>query len=283
MKNILIADSGSTKTDWLMVENKNVVKSFTTIGLNPFHQSEENLTNQMKVHLGPYINGLDISHVYFYGAGVLTEAQQNSISRILSPILPHSEIEVDSDLLGAARALFQNQKGIACILGTGSNSGLYNGSIITEKVSAGGYILGDEGSGAYFGKILASDYLKKIMPENLSVEFEKTFSLTPDELIENVYRKPFANKYLANFATFLKPHLNEEYINKMVHSGFDNFFERNVLRYSGYKNLEIGFIGSIAYEYDNFLTESAKKFDISRLNVTKSPMEGLLKFHEIKK
>jgi N-acetylglucosamine kinase-like BadF-type ATPase len=225
----------------------------------------------------PEIRDLSIRSVIFYGAGCLPEKRpiiKDTISEIIAP----QNTEVHSDLLGAAHALCGREAGIACILGTGSNSCFYDGKQIVSNVSSLGFILGDEGSGAYLGKVLVSDLLKNQLPEQMKDEFLKQYHLTVPEIIDRVYRKPFPNRFLAGFSPFLVKYIDDPQIYMLVENGFHSFFQRNVTQYD-YDTYEVHLIGSIAFFFQDIIKETAKKMCIRIGKILKEPMEGLINYH----
>lgn len=221
---ILIADSGSTKTDWRLISEKEEVKSVSTPGINPFYQTEEEIENQISTLLYPELMGFSVKKIFFYGAGCAFEDKKQIVKNAISVSFPKAQIEIESDLLAAARGLFLKEKGIACILGTGSNSCFYDGKNIIHNVSPLGFILGDEGSGAVLGKKFAADCLKNQLPEKLKDKFLKQYDLTPAQIIESVYKKPFPNRFLAQFTRFLSENIAEPSIYNIVFDSFTEFF-----------------------------------------------------------
>ena len=275
---ILIADSGSTKTHWCLTDNKVVLKDIFTKGINPFYQTEEEITRELELNLIPELKDALVDKIFFYGAGCLFPEKKALVCNALGWHFKNVSIEVQSDLLGAARALFQNSKGLACILGTGSNSCLYDGKDIVENVSPLGFILGDEGSGAVMGKILVGDCLKNQLPVELKEKFLKQFELTPALILENVYKKPFPSRYLAKFAPFLLDNIEEPSIFNLVYDSFDSFLVRNVMQYS-LEDVKVGFIGSVAFYFRETLEIVASERNIVVSEIVKSPMDGLVRFH----
>ena len=274
---ILIADSGSTKTDWCLVDNGVLVKQIFTKGTNPFFQTEDEISAEVSENLLPYLDTAKVDAVWFYGAGCAFP-EKNEIVR--AAIARHLDvpIEVGSDLLGAARGLCGSQPGIACILGTGSNSCFYDGKEIVSNVSPLGFILGDEGSGAVLGKMLVGDVLKNQLPAALKEEFLARYELTPAIILERVYKKPFPNRFLASLSPFLVEHLDVPEIHTLVQNGFKAFFERNVKQYD-YKQYPVHLIGSLAYYYRSVLQEAAEQTGVRLGTIKQSPMEGLISYH----
>lgn len=276
----LIADSGSTKTQWCIIDNKIKYKDFKTNGINPYYQSAEDIKGEMIFSVKPLLDNYSIQKVFYYGAGCNTDQNKKMISDALIEIAPDAEIEVYTDLMAAARALFLDQPGIACILGTGSNSCFYDGIEIRENVSPLGFILGDEGSGAVLGRLLVGDCLKNQLPEWLRDKFFDEYELTATQIMENVYRKPFPNRFLARFAPFMAEHLDEPVIFNQVYDSFDAFISRNVLQYE-LEDLLVGFSGSVALYFKDVLEIVAAERNINLGPVFSDPMPGLIEYHQL--
>ncbi|MGM9803535.1 MAG: ATPase [Muribaculaceae bacterium] len=277
---ILIADCGSTKTDWCLLNGKEKEAQVFTQGMNALMLSEDEMAAIIAKELMPHISVEDVTDVYYYGAGCISAEICGSVERAIRRNMPQvDKVEVNTDLLAAARAVCGNKPGIACIMGTGSNSCYYDGEKIVDNVSPLGYILGDEGSGAVLGKRLVGDVLKRQLSTELTQKFLDTYQLTPQLIIENVYRKPGANRFLASLSPFLIQHIEEPAIHRLVLNEFKAFFVRNVENYSNYKELPVNFVGSVAMHYRSVLEEAASALFITIGTVIKSPMEGLVKFH----
>ena len=276
---ILIADSGSTKTDWCLVEHGEVLQQIFTKGTNPFFQSEEEISNEIAANLLPQLKTAETDAVYFYGAGCAFPDKIETVRRaILRHLQVKGEVEVSTDMQAAARGLCGHRAGIACIMGTGSNSCYYDGEKIVQNVSPLGFILGDEGSGACLGKLLVGDILKNQMTPELKEKFLSQFNLTPADIIDRVYRKPFPNRFLASLSPFLAQNLNEPCIHSLVLNSFKSFLKRNVMQYD-YQNHEVHFIGSVAYYYKDVLAQATDEMGIRLGTILKSPMEGLIAYH----
>ncbi len=275
----IIADSGSTKTHWCVIDKTVVIKDVFTKGINPFYQSEAEIALEIELHLLPELIGINIEQIFFYGAGCSFPEKKGLVNNALNSYFKGVLIEVESDLLGAARALFIDNKGVACILGTGSNSCLYDGKNIIENVSPLGFILGDEGSGAVLGKIFIADCLKNQLPLELKENFLNTYELTPAIILDNVYKQPFPNRFLANFTPFLLANIDEPSVFNLVFDSFDAFFVRNVLQYS-LEDVKVGFVGSIAYYFRDTLEIVAYERGISISEIVQSPMNGLVEYHK---
>ena len=277
---ILIADSGSTKTDWCVVEKGELVQQIFTKGTNPFFQSEEEISNEIATALLPELKTNEFEAVYFYGAGCGFPDKIAVVHRALTKHLNVAgDVEVATDMLAAARGLCGREAGIACIMGTGSNSCYYDGESIVANVSPLGFILGDEGSGACLGKLMVGDLLKNQMTPELKEKFLDQFNLTPADIIDRVYRKPFPNRFLASLSPFLAQNINEPCVHDLVLNSFKAFFKRNIMQYENYQNLKVNLIGSVAYYYKEVLAEAAEAMGIQLGTIIQSPMEGLIKYH----
>ena len=277
---ILIADSGSTKTDWCVVENGVLLQQIFTKGTNPFFQSEEEISNEIATALLPQLKTSELDAVYFYGAGCGFPDKIAMVHRAITKHLQiKREVEVNTDMLAVAHGLCQHEAGIACIMGTGSNSCYYDGKQIVSNVSPLGFILGDEGSGAVLGKLLVGDILKNQMTPELKEKFLKQFGLTPADIIDRVYRKPFPNRFLASLSPFLAQNIDEPCIHALVLGSFKSFLKRNVMQYENFRNSKVHFIGSVAFYYKTILAEAAQEMNIQLGTIIKSPMEGLIKYH----
>ena len=274
----LIADSGSTNTHWCLVQGGKVVNEIVTDGINPFYQTDMEIIALLDDQLIPKLDKIDIDSIYFYGAGCSYPEKKILVSRALVRFFGNSMIEIQSDLLGAARSLFQHEKGIACILGTGSNSCYYNGKAIEQNVSPLGFILGDEGSGAVLGKLFIADCLKNQLPVELQEKFLTSYELTPELILENVYKKPFPNRFLAQFTPFLLENIEEPSIFNLVYDSFDTFLVRNVMQYP-LEDLLVGCVGSIAWYFRDTLEIVASERRIVISDIVQNPMNGLVKYH----
>ena len=275
---ILIADSGSTKTLWAACADGRIRTTHTTLGINPYYQTDEQMRATM-AEAADWASADHVERLCFYGAGC-TADKIPALKRLLEIEFPHAEVQVHSDLMAAARALLQHTRGIACILGTGSNSGLYDGTQIVQNVSPLGFILGDEGSGASIGKQFVGDCLKHQAPEALCRLFFNEYCLTAPEVVEQVYRRPFPNRYLAHFMPFLAQHIDEyDYIRNLIYRCFCDFLRRNVLQYPQAATLPVSFVGSVAYHFQPLLCNALSDMRLTMGAVAQSPIEGLAQFH----
>ena len=277
---LLIADSGSTKTSWRLVDENKKISHFLTDGLNPFFKSQGEIVEEIKTDLIPHFpKGTNVTQVYFYGAGCSSENKCATIKEAFAQCFPDATATVHHDILAAARATCARSEGIVCILGTGSNSCLYNGSTIVNVIGGLGYILGDEGSGTHLGKSLIEAYLNKELPEKLRKEFDDTYHLTKDEIDKRVYEKPQANRFLASFSRFIGEHKTDPYLARMIENCLDSFIEKYVCRYPGYTKKQVHFVGSIADYYTDILRVVAKKRNITIGKILPYPIEELTLFH----
>lgn len=275
---ILIADSGSTKTEWCLADQGAAVRRLLTAGTNPYFQTPEEISREIRESLRPALEGMPVEAICFYGAGCASPEKNRIVEEALASYFP-VPINVYSDLVGAARSLCGDRPGIACILGTGSNSCVYDGQRITDQVSPLGFILGDEGSGATLGKMLVGDCLKRQLPEPLAREFMERYELTPALLLERVYKRPFPNRYLASFSPFLREHLAEPAIHRLVYDSFRSFFVRNILVYKEYGRYPAHFVGSVAFHFQEVLREAAASVGVELGLIRQAPMEGLVEYH----
>lgn len=276
---ILIADSGSTKTDWRAIAADGSVRGYSTAGINPVFMTEEEITGIVSERLLPALEG-KVDRIWYYGAGVVSEEVSANVCKALDAVFPGAECHAASDLLGAARALCGSRPGIACIIGTGSNSCLYDGRGIVSNVRAGGYILGDEASGAYFGRRFLSDFVKGLLPSAISEAFEERYALDYPAVVQKVYREPLANRYLASFVPFLHGFTNHPYVKKLFKSGFQEFIGRNVVQYAGFRSREISFTGSVAFYFKDILLKVLEDARLSPGRIVRTPMDGMIEFHK---
>lgn len=291
----LIADSGSTKIDWVWCEGKRILKRTTTLGINPVHQSDDEINEILSSlsddeRVGAWLRRTGGLKVCFYGAGCIAE-QTERMRRLLTEVLLHSapaeshdslasrsRVAVYSDLLAACHALCGHQEGVACILGTGSNSCLYDGEQVVAHTPPLGYILGDEGSGAVLGKNFLNALFKGRLPESMKWEFLDAYGLTYADVIRRVYREPMANRFLASFSPFIHDHLHVETVRQLVIDNFRAFLHRNVRPY-GRPDLPVHAIGSLAYHYRVELEAAAAQEGFSLGAIEKSPINGLLSYY----
>lgn len=276
---IIIADSGSTSVDWRLIKDDASVLSYRSEGVNPVFQDSDDILRIFKDAAGHLLkSSLQICSIYYYGAGILSGATSDKVKMTLSRAFDCRNIVTESDLLAASRALFGHSAGIAAILGTGSNSALYDGERIVRNIKAGGFILGDEGSGAVLGKNLISDYIKGLLPQDLQKDLEDEYSLSYPVIVEKVYRGNMPSRYLASFSIFMKEHESHPYIKTMLENNFKAFFERNILSY-GKNKLPIGFIGSVSLAFEDVIREAASGYGFTISGFEKNAGDGLVDYH----
>lgn len=276
---ILIADSGATKTAWSLIQDGNIFQQLSTAGISPYFQSEEEISHEISNVLLPQLNtdAQEITSVYFYGTGCIFDKVE-VVRKAIRRNIPADVIDVNTDLLAVARGVCGKDAGIACILGTGSNSCFYDGEKIINNVSPLGFILGDEGSGAFLGKLLVGDLLKGMMPEGMKEKFLKRFDITEATITDRVYRQPFPNRFLASLSPFLAENIQEPAIRQLVYNAFKLFFVRNVMKYD-YRHYAANFVGSIGFYYKDILEEVAADLGIKTGKVVVAPMGGLIDYH----
>jgi N-acetylglucosamine kinase-like BadF-type ATPase len=277
---ILIADSGGSKTDWRLVLENGKIEQASSPGFNPYYQPIEDLNRIIDGILLPKIpQKQEVGEIYFYGAGVSSEKNQLTIKNAFLEFFPKAQIEIGWDLLAAARALCGTEPGIACIMGTGSNSCLYDGKNIIDNVANLGWILADEGSGANIGRKFLVDYLRKKFPDELARQFHARFPYTREEFLEKVYQEEKPSAFLASFAKFIFQHLKEPYCYQLIYSSFAEFYENNVMKYENYQNLKVHFTGSIAFYFSDILRQVANDKRITVKNILEGPIAGLTLYH----
>ncbi len=278
---ILIADCGSTKTDWVLFDGDTIISQVKTQGFNPTQQSTAQILEVLTAELKEKIDTTIPDTIYFYGAGCAYESANKRMQKALEEIFTTRDIHINSDLLAAARALCGHEEGIACILGTGSNSCLFNGEKITDNTPALGYILGDEGSGAHLGRQLVSDCIKKQLPPAICEKFLKQYKLSVADILEKVYHAPLPNRFLASFAPFLYENRTNAEIHDLLIRCFTQFFQRNTMVYRR-SWLPIHIIGSIGINFAQEIKETAESLGLSIGNIVESPIEGLIEYHKTK-
>jgi glucosamine kinase len=276
---ILVADSGSTKTEWRVINNGIPKESVSSSGINPYFLSSGEIYLLLKKELYS-ISGYSFDIIYFYGTGCNSESKNNTVKEALNSFFSVEEIRIGSDLLGAARSLCQNDPGIACIMGTGSNSCFYDGSVIASNVPPLGYILGDEGGGAVIGKKLISAVLKKQVPGTVIDLFFETYKITRAEILESVYMKPFPNRFLGQYSRFISTNIHIPELQEIIRTSFEEFITRNILQYPESQFFPINFTGSIAIYFRVFLEELLTRYKLKPGIFTLSPMSDLITFHK---
>ena len=279
MKNYIIADSGATKCQWTIVQN-NKKQSISTIGISPYFLSTDEIAAILVKAFSKKINVEKINAIYFYGTGLSNPDNVKSLKKALRLVFKNATLDIQTDLVAAARATCQKNKGIACILGTGSNTGYYNGKIIAKNSPGLGYVLGDEGSGAYLGKKVVQYYLYQTFDEELMAGFTKRFNTSKDEILNNVYKQPLANRYLATYAIFLSENRGHYMIENIIEDGLNDFFFTHLYKFKESWKLPINFVGSVAYGFKDVLKELCHTYELELGKVLKAPMEGLITYHK---
>jgi N-acetylglucosamine kinase-like BadF-type ATPase len=276
----LIADSGSTKTDWILLSGREQVLKVKTAGINPYFQSREEISTEINKSLKPSLGGHanTVSIIHYYGAGCSTSQHCTLISECLQYSLGAQDITVSHDLLAAARALCNREQGIASILGTGSNSCLYDGRKIIENIPSTGYLWSDYGGGSQIGKYLIQEYFEGRLPHALKERFEAA-GYNREVILDNVYKKGLPGKYLATVGIFAGNHSQHPFIQKILKRCFDSFFENQVSKYTGSKKYKVHTVGSIGYYFKEIISEVARHHGYTMGNVIQSPIEGLVRFH----
>lgn len=275
----LIADSGATKTHWVLLENDSKVNEFYSPGFNPYYYEKEEFNTSLKHVLNINIGVKNIDDIHFYGSGISSEENQSIVRNSLHTIFPEASIFVYHDLHGAAIALLGRKKGIACILGTGSNSCLWDGEKILANVPSLGYFLGDEGSGTYLGKLLVRDILIGDADPEIASLFYKTNNLTFSKTLDRIYKENNPNRFFSEQAKFIRELQEDEYCKKVIVRNFEDFINVQISKYPGYKTLPVSFTGSIAANFTEILKEVLSKHSISLETVMKEPMDGMVKYH----
>ena len=274
-----IIESGSTKSDWVLVDNKNNQSFFSTMGFNPYFHSADIIEAELKkntdiMHLAP-----SIKSIYFYGAGCSSPELNQIVEDGLRRIFPESSIMVEHDLLACAYATYNGKPGISCIIGTGSNSCYFDGHNLLEEVPALGYVLGDEGSGSYFGKQLLSSFLYHHLPTNIEADFVATYQLDKDTIVDRVYREPNANVFIASFMPFIAKHKENAFFSEMVYKGLKHFMQVHVCCYDNYQETEVHFVGSLSKIFEKELDKAAAELGIHIASIVQKPVLGLVDYH----
>lgn len=276
---LLIADSGSTKIDWCLIDNANQRKYFHSIGLNPYNVSEKTINEEIVANILPNIPANEKMEMYFYGTGCSTIQKKTQMSNIFQHYLPNTEIHIEDDLLGAARATCGREKGVAAILGTGSNSCLYDGEKIIENLPSLGYVLCDEGAGTNIGKIVLRNYLRGQMPEHIHKQFAAENPGEEADFLNRLYMGEKPNFYLASFAKFAITRRDDVYCRRIIEEAFNNFFIMQVSQYSDYKQHPINVVGSVGYYAQDVLKEVAEQHGVKVGKVIQAPLEELINYH----
>ncbi|SBW04085.1 ATPase [uncultured Dysgonomonas sp.] len=275
---ILLADGGSTKVDWCLINKGQLVKQIFTKGANPFFCTREEISEELRISLAPDMSGYKIEAIYFYGAGCAFPEKNEIVRAAIADNFKVENIEVGSDLLAAARGLCGHNSGIACIIGTGSNSCFYDGENIISNVSPLGYILGDEGSGAVLGRLFIGACLKNQLTPGIKENFLSQYNLTPAVILEKVYRQPTPNRFLASLSPFILGNINDSTVYNLVYNAFKDFFIKNVMQYE-HKDYDVHLTGSVAFHYQLILRKAGEDLGLKIGKITQSPMEGLITYY----
>lgn len=278
---LLVADGGSSKTDWILQLPDKSLKSFHTGGFNPFFLTEKDMIRSLNQNKSftPYAD--DVKEIYFFGAGCSSPDRREMVSNALNVKFKNAFISVENDLLGSALATCKNKPGFSCILGTESNISFFNGTDLLSSKHGLGYILGEEGSGTYFGKILLTDFLYQKAPKDIMDDFDEKYQINKEIIIKNMYQKAMPNYYLASFAQFMSSHKNHPYIQNLLFKGFEDFITTHILSYTNFKDYYCHFVGSIAFHFSDILEEACQKHQISVGKILEKPIDEL--FQWIKK
>ncbi len=279
MSAVLIADSGSTKAEWCLMDGKKK-KTIITQGLSPYFVTGLQVEQVLKESIVPTLKNNWPAQVYFYGTGCSNPGNVKIIRNAVKAVFKQADVFVNHDLMGAAKALCGKEKGIACILGTGSNSCYFNGKKIVKNSPGLGYVLGDEGSGAYLGKKVVQYYLYNTFDPDLMDRFNAKYNVTAAEILDAVYKKPLPNRYLAAFTLFLAENRGHYMIENIIEDGFNDFFFHHLYKYRESWTLPIHFTGSVAYAFKDVLKDMCQAYELQLGRVIKSPMEGLIKYHQ---
>ena len=274
----LIADSGATKAEWCLI-GAGKKKTVFTQGISPYFMNQEQIAELVKTELLPKLKGVKVNEIYYYGTGCATVANAKIVQKALASLFDKAKIEVTHDLMGAARALCGHDKGIACILGTGSNSCFFNGKKIIKNSPGLGFVLGDEGSGAYLGKKVVQYYLYETFDEELRSRFDAMFTTTKAEILENVYKKPLPNRYLAGYTKFLAENRGHYMIENIIEDGLNDFFFQHLCKYPEVWKMPVHFAGGVAYGFRDVLANLCNSYEFELGRVMKNPMEGLVRYH----
>lgn len=277
---ILVADSGASKTAWRMIDGDKISQA-QTLGMNPYQVSSEEIQKILSDDLRKQLDK-DVDSIFFYGAGCLLPEKKEAVRAALRLVFPAAEVSVDTDMVGACYSVSAGEKSIVCILGTGANSCVFDGQNVLKTQPSLGYVLGDEGSGAYVGKLLLQHYFRNRMPEEIRIDFESMFDLDADLVLDKVYRQPMAARYLANFSRVLIDHKDHKYVYDLFVKVFGDFFDTYVLSYPEYETLRVHFVGSFAHYYNSMLRAAAKSRNITLGKIVESPIAGLALYHQKK-
>jgi len=278
-KTILVADAGSTKTEWCLLRNDKV-KSAYTPGISPYFLNSEQIADLLKNDLLPALKKVEIDGVYFYGTGCLNPANIKMVKNALKKTFPTASVYVTNDVEGAAIGLCGKTKGIACILGTGSSSCFFDGRRMKKSSPGLGYALGDEGSGAYLGKKVLQYYLYNTFDEDLRARFDAAYITNAAEILENVYKKPLPNRYLASFSRFLAENRGHYMIENIIEDGLNDFFFTHLVKYNETWKYPVNFVGGVAYAFKDVIRELCAAYNFELGRILQKPMKGLIEYYK---
>ncbi len=276
---ILIADSGSTKTDWVLTDGSKNFSRYSTIGFNPYFTGPDTMYDSLSSKFATQLNAEEVKMVFFYGAGCSNIENITIANRALGKFFTNAQISVNHDMLAAARALLGNQPGFAAIIGTGSNTCMYNGKEIDKNIDSLGYLLGDEGSGSYIGRKIVRDYLRGHLPRTLERKFTQYYSLKPADIFDALYHKPTPNRFLASFCKFADHNKEHSYIKNLLSQSFTDFFENLVSKYPDYEKYTFNCVGSVGFIFKDQLKKVASRYNMKVGKLISSPIEELVRYH----
>lgn len=279
---ILIAESGSTHASWRLIHKSGAISQYKTEGVNPYLETTEALSLKISKQLKPQLSDESIKELFFYGSGCGADDKKEKVRAALDRSLSPASIEVHEDMLAAARALCGHERGIACILGTGSNSALYDGEIIVKQQPSFGFLLGDEGSGSYLGKILTKAYFEQELPGHISKNFQDLYQLSIGDFLTTLYERPYPNRYLAGFSPFILKYQSDPYIYRMVYDAFSVFLQKFVLKYPDAQQYKVSFVGSIAHYYNTILRKAVADQGLVCGLIMENAIAGLTLYHQQK-
>ncbi len=276
----LIADSGATKAEWCLIQGKKR-KTIFTQGISPYFLNAEQISQILVNELLPFIGKTAIHEIYYYGTGCINTTNASIVKRALKNVFPTADnVEVTHDVMAAARGLYGDDKGVACILGTGSSTCYYNGKKITNNKPGLGYVLGDEGSGACLGKKVIQYYLYETFDEELKGRFELKFNTSKDLILENVYKRPMANRYLASFTPFLSENRGHYMVENIIEDSLNDFFFLHICKFRESWTQPVSFVGGVSYYFKDVLQELCNAYEFTMGRILKNPMEGLSEYHK---
>jgi glucosamine kinase len=279
MPSTLIADCGATKSEWRLLHD-GTSRTITTQGISPYFLDTNAIATVLRTELIKKLKGVTVDRIFYYGTGCSNPTNVKSVKAALKQVFPGALLDVQTDLLAAARAVCAHEKGLACILGTGSNSCFYNGKKVQRNSPGLGYVLGDEGSGAYLGRKVLQYYLYNTFDEELRARFDATYVTTTAEILDSVYKQPLANRYLSGFTLFLAENRGHFMIENIIEDGLNDFFFTHLCKYAEVWKYPVGFVGSVAWGFRDVIAELCRSYEFEQGPVLRAPMEGLVRFHQ---